>query len=211
MICPLGLKPDSIVYSIGIGENVEFDQGMIRQFQLKALYGFDPTPKSISYVRRLRQMHREEVLSSRFKLHEYALTGDAHQTTTQFFLPKNREHVSGTMIRGVEHVETEPVTVKVLSLDRMMEMLDHDHIDLLKLDIEGSEFEIFEALLSESAPRPFDYCNQVLVEQHDRFFGEEGKQKLERMKQLFAQNGFELLHVEKDQEFTFIRQWPHSE
>jgi len=205
MVCPLGLNSESIVYSFGVGENVEYDQEMIQRFGLKKLYAFDPTPKAIDYVKRSKEQKK---LSERFELYPIALTSDPQQTSTQFFLPKNKDHVSGTAIKGVSHVEeTEPVTVQTMDLLRIMKMLGHDHIDLLKLDVEGSEFEIFESFLSD--PSEFQYCNQILVEQHARFFASEPtkeKEIIDRMVELFRKNGFEVLHIEKGQEYSFVRQ-----
>jgi len=202
MICPLGLNPSSIVYSIGIGLNAEFDQEMIQKFQLKKLYAFDPTPKAIAYVERAKSSNQ---LSSKFELYPYAVVADPEQTTAKFFLPKNEDHVSGTAMKGISHVQKEPLIVKTLDVPRIMKMLGHDHIDLLKIDIEGSEFELFDSLLSN--PEQFTYCNQVLVEQHSRFFPNQ-PHLLKRMIDQFRHNGFQLLHVERDEEYTFVRITP---
>jgi len=205
MICPIGLNSKSIVYSFGIGENVEFDQKMIQKFNLEKLYAFDPTPKSIHYVQTQQEVGLLD--RNRFQLFPVALVGDATQTEMKMFLPKNSKFVSGSVIKSSnsDHLdEGNYVMVKAMDLPRIMKMLNHDHIDLLKLDIEGAEFDVFKALLSNGS---FTYCNQVLVEQHARFFDPKvGKQKLEEMNQLLIGNGFILIHVEKDEEYTYVRE-----
>lgn len=63
------------------------------------------------------------------------------------------------------------------TLIELMQIYNHQHIDLLKLDIEGSEFAVVSSWLKNKLP---PVC-QLLVELHDRMF-EEG---LELSKELF--------------------------
>ena len=44
-------KNDAIVYSFGIGEDISFSEDMLNCFNC-SIYAYDPTPKSISYVRK---------------------------------------------------------------------------------------------------------------------------------------------------------------
>jgi FkbM family methyltransferase len=200
MMCPIGLNSDSVVYSFGIGENAEFDHEMINEFNLHALYAFDPTPKSVEYVTKQKN---SGFLDDRFQLHTMALIGDSELTQMKMHLPKNSNHVSGSVVSSSDHLDPSNfVTVDALDLPRIMKKLNHDHIDLLKIDIEGAEFDVLKRLLSDGK---FNYCNQVLVEQHARFFGNEGQQKLKEMIHLFRKNGFRLIHVEKGEEYTWVR------
>jgi FkbM family methyltransferase len=63
------------------------------------------------------------------------------------------------------------------TLKGLMHMNHHQHIDMLKLDIEGSEFAVVDSWLEVKLP---PVC-QILIELHDRVF-EEG---LELSKELF--------------------------
>jgi len=49
------------------------------------------------------------------------------------------------------------------SIDGWMRKLGHDHIDVLKIDIEGSEYDAFESL-SKMTPQP--WIGQILIEVH---------------------------------------------
>jgi len=64
-VIPGLLDKQSVVYSFGIGEDVSFDLALIDRFDLK-VEAFDPTPKSIAYVKKLG-------VPSGFKLHEYGI------------------------------------------------------------------------------------------------------------------------------------------
>lgn len=50
-ICPDLLDSKSIVYSLGIGEDISFDLELIERFGT-SIYAFDPTPKSLDWLSR---------------------------------------------------------------------------------------------------------------------------------------------------------------
>ena len=62
---PLG--PDSIVYSVGLGEDISFDLALIEQTGAQ-VHGFDPTPRAIAWV-------KSQELPETFTLHELGLGG----------------------------------------------------------------------------------------------------------------------------------------
>src|SRR5262245_45261334 len=49
-ICPDSLGPQSVVYSVGVGEDISFDLALIERFGLQ-VHAFDPTPKSVRWVK----------------------------------------------------------------------------------------------------------------------------------------------------------------
>ena len=85
-VCPDFMHKTSIIYSIGIGEDLSFDLAIIETFNCQ-VFGFDPTPKSINWVK------MQQNLPSEFNFFDY---GIAHKSgMIDFYLPKNIEHVSG--------------------------------------------------------------------------------------------------------------------
>ncbi len=63
-----------------------------------------------------------------------------------------------------EETKDDVIEVSAYSLTSITEQLGHRRIDLLKMDIEGAEYEVLEGLL-ESPVLP----TQLLVEFHHRF------------------------------------------
>src|SRR5437899_9092254 len=45
-VCPEGIDADSIVYDIGVGEDISFAISLIEKYRLR-VWAFDPTPRSI--------------------------------------------------------------------------------------------------------------------------------------------------------------------
>ena len=63
----------------------------------------------------------------------------------------------------------------------------HEKVDLIKMDIEGSEYDVAESILNSGID-----ISQIVLEIHERFF-QNGKEKTIRLLEAFRKNGF-LLH-----------------
>lgn len=61
--------------------------------------------------------------------------------------------------------EDESGTIDAVSMMDVIKQMNIDHIDLLKMDIEGSEFEVFD----ESAEQWIDKVDVLIIETHNKF------------------------------------------
>jgi FkbM family methyltransferase len=183
-----GIERDSVVYSFGVGEDASFDMDLIERFDLK-VHAFDPTPRSIEWVRR-------QDLPGGFVLHEVGLA--AHDGTVSFNPPQNPVHVSHTVLDRPS-TRDKAITVPVKRLGSIMSELGHDRIDVLKMDIEGAEYEVLEDL-GHSGIRP----RQILVEFHHRFPGV-GVARTRKAIAALRSMGYALFHVsDRNEEFGFV-------
>lgn len=173
---PSLLNNDTIVYSFGIGKDMTFDNAIIKNHRCK-VYGFDPTPKSVEYIQ-----SREN--SALFEFRNYGIS--TVSSIEKFYLPKNEKSVSGCLIMNEFLDENKSVDVKMKTLKDIAEELGHQQIDLLKMDIEGSEYEVIESILESDIK-----IVQLLVEFHDRFFDIEKPQSKDTV-ELLRKNGFEI-------------------
>ncbi len=152
-----GLGQDSIVYSLGVGDEIGFDLSVIDRFGAE-VFAFDPTPNSIDLL-------DSSKLPERFHFYPWAVT--ASDGSLKFYprLKKDgsKSDVMFTMI-AEEETKDDVIEVPAYSLTSIIEKLGHDRIDLLKMDIEGAEYEVLEGLL-QSPVLP----TQLLVEFHHRF------------------------------------------
>lgn len=135
-----GLGPASVVYSVGIGEDVTFDEALIRAVGCEVL-AFDPTPKAIAYAR--------SVEVPGFHAYPYGLSDQ--DSKLWLFEPSRPEHASYSIYD--RSGSGKGIWVDVRSLDSLMVELGHSHVDLLKMDIEGAEPPVLEAIV-RSANRP---------------------------------------------------------
>ncbi len=154
---PEGFNQETIVYSLGVGDEVDFDLSIIDKYGVE-VFAFDPTPNSIDLLDASK-------LPERFHFHPWAVT--ATDGTLKFYprLKKDgtKSDVMFTMIPEDE-TKDDAIEVPAYSLSSIAQKLGHDRIDVLKMDIEGAEYEVLEGLL-ESPVLP----TQLLVEFHHRF------------------------------------------
>ena len=184
-----GIDSRAVVYSFGVGEDATFDTALIEKFQL-TVHAFDPTPKSLAWVKRQR-------LPDRFIMHGYGLA--AFDGDVSFNPPENAAHVSHTLLERPA-TKAQAISVPVRRLGTIMKELGHGHIDLLKMDIEGAEYDVI-ADIGASGIRP----GQILVEFHHRFPGAGVKRSQEAIARLRAM-GYRLFSASVTrEEFGFIR------
>lgn len=157
-VVPCFLTMNSIVYSFGIGEDISFDESLISEYGC-SVYAYDPTPKSKIFVEKMAP-------SPLFKYFECGIA--AYDGKTKFFLPENDEYVSCTTYNrwGYDESKRIPLEVKVKKLSTMMQENGHLHIDLLKMDVEGSEYSVIDNILEENIN-----VKQICLEVHHRLPG----------------------------------------
>ena len=184
------LNENSVIYSFGIGEDLSFDKAVIKKHHCHVL-GFDPTPKSIQWL-------KKQQLPEAFHFYDFGIGSESGNV--DFYLPKNPEHVSGSLVVQNNIDVKEKVTVKMKSLKDIMSELGHSHIDVLKMDIEGAEYEVIENIIAENIS-----VSQILIEFHERFF-ENGKRKTEQVTGKLKDKGYQIFAVSDTfEEVSFIK------
>lgn len=181
------LDEQSIIYSFGIGTDISFDKELIKRKGV-VVYGFGPTPKSIKWVQKNK--------IKKFYFFDYGI--GIKNGSAKMYLPKNKDYVSGSIIKN-SNLNKEYIEIKIKTLDLIMNELRHNHIDLLKMDIEGAEYQVLEYILKKEIK-----INQIAVEFHDRFIIN-GKEKRKRIMDKLKESNYKLFAISKNfQEYSFI-------
>lgn len=178
MFCPDGLNDKSAVYSGGVGRDVTFEHALVRRFGCSVVL-FDPSPTG------LETMALPENKIPLFKFHPVGLAGQCG--TLKLAPPLNPAEGSWfKQAAGAGMVE-----VPCVDLSTLMQRNGHEHVDLLKIDIEGAEYEVIDDLLRRRLP-----VKQILVEfHHDMLPGIRRNQAIRAIFKLLAR-GYRLLHQE---------------
>jgi len=189
-IHPNKLNSDSIIYSIGIGTDVSFDLHLIRLFDCN-IFAFDPTPKSVNWV-------KKKVNSKKFIFFDFGISKE--KGSKAFYLPKNSEFVSGSLFQIKSVDINKSVTLNFETISYVMKKNNHKKIDVLKMDVEGSEYDIIDFIVKKNIK-----IDQILVEFHPHLTNN-GRKKTIRAINLLKENGYKCFGISKSMlEYSFIK------
>jgi FkbM family methyltransferase len=174
-IIPSLLDKSSVIYSFGTGRDISFDMECIKKHG-STVFAFDPTPMSIDWIGNQR-------LPDGFHFHPYGISASA-TGQADFFLPANPRAISGSLVKHKEVDAAKSVKVMMKTFDDITRELNHSHIDVLKMDIEGSEYDVIDTILASPVT-----VDQILVEFHDRDFEQAEPRSGEAIRKL-SENGY---------------------
>lgn len=192
-ICPNEIGPRSIVYSLGVGDDISFERSLIGSYGLTVLFAFDPTPTAISWL-------SAQDVPNEFRMLQYAIAD--YDGAAELFPHENPNFVAHSLIPRKE-TASQAVKIEVRTLPTIMYELGHDHIDLLKMDIEGAEYAVIENFVSSRVD-----VRQLLVEfhHHDKHIDGMSPERTREAVRRLNRAGFKIFHVSpRGEEYSFIK------
>jgi FkbM family methyltransferase len=139
--------PPEVIYCAGVGLGISFEQELAKTCP-RPVVVLDPSPTGIATVAKT-DMRNIEFLPVGLAAHAGAI---------RFSLPKNPAEGSYSVVQ--DGIET--TSFECCDLPSVMEREGDSHIDLLKMDIEGFEYDIVNRFLDEQVP-----VRQICVEFHE--------------------------------------------
>jgi FkbM family methyltransferase len=184
------VRADPLVVDCGLGQDISFDAAFLSRFG-GTVIGIDPNPESLAWCR-AHCPPGMQVLDRAF----WTSPGQ----TLAFHLPRPREQlpggadgVSGSLISSHAYVAggaSLPVTT--VDLAQVLADAGRSDCDILKLDIEGAEYEVLPDLARRGL---LAKCRQLLVEFHHGATGY-GRAQTEEVVAAVLAASFRLAHVE---------------
>jgi FkbM family methyltransferase len=164
------LGAQSVCYCVGAGEDITFDVSLAH-FGCR-VFTFDPTPRAkahalmqndlraadIKFCSNTRDLPQIRDGQQNGVIHFIELGIWSASGAVRFFAPQDPRHVSHSIVnlQGTgEYIEIECTTLK-----EAMSALGHDEIALLKIDVEGAEYEIIRSMLRDRI-RPGILCLEL--------------------------------------------------
>lgn len=157
------LTADSVVYSVGAGEDISFDAGLAQKYGC-TVHIIDPTPRAEVHFKAVIQGIRtakpaplktnptgqyptfDASTADLMRFHPFGLWNE--ESLIKFYKPINEAHVSHSIVnlqKSGDYVE-----MPVRKTKNVMAELGHQRIDLMKIDIEGAEYTVLEDILSDN-------------------------------------------------------------
>ena len=157
------LHSGAVCFAVGAGEDISFELELIRRFDCD-VYVFDPTPRAIEHVRKVREgvlderpaaINNDETrrypkidraqFASRFHFEPWGIYDE--DGVQRFYEPTDAAHVS----HSIENMQTTDsyFEAECRSIRSAMTEMRQDHIDVLKLNVEGAEIAILRRMLSD--------------------------------------------------------------
>ena len=181
------IDSESIIYSVGVGSNIDFDLKLIDSLGV-TIHAFDSTPRSIEWV-------KKQNLPNKFIFHPVGLA--AENGFMNFYPPAKSTSTHFSPVDRYRNTDNE-IKAPVKNIDTIASELGHKKIDLLKMDIEGVEYEVIKAL-----PDSEVIINQILIEFHHMYKDISISQTVEAINTL-KNLGFELFNIsQRTYEFSF--------
>ena len=146
---PLQRALEPVVLSFGLGDDISFDRAVISRYKAE-VYGFDPTDESLAWL-------STQDLPKEMRTYPIGISNiDGKQ---RFTLPgtEQRGNFSAKASNG------RSIEFPVMRYCSIVSMLNLSRVDIVKLDIEGSEYEVIPDLLNCDV-QP----TQLLIEFHHR-------------------------------------------
>lgn len=182
---PVDIMSENLIcYCVGVGVDATFDFALVEHFKCN-VFSFDPTPKAINYM--------EGAVYDHSKLRFLPIGIWDEDTELRFYSPANPQETSHSVFDL--HGTRKYFTAKCQKLATIMKKLGHDHIDLLKLDIEGSWRNVIADIVNNQIAIKI-LC--VELDSPTTLF------RVLKVKRMLGSIGFELVHFEKDN-YLFVQ------
>lgn len=178
---------NTIVYSGGVGRDISFELDLVHCFNCQ-IYLYDPSITAFNTMNALLDLPKS--------IHFNKVGFSRNNEIVKFAYPDNLEEGSFKKIVN-ENIETKYVEYHCNSLKNLMEINQHTKIDLLKIDIEGFEYEVLEDIVNEKI-----IIEQICVEFH-HFLPGIPRSRTSRIIRTLKNAGYRLIH-KKMTDYTFV-------
>lgn len=216
IIPPEAIDNSSICYCVGAGEDISFDCELANRFGCE-VYIFDPTPRAkrhfqefketISKGEKIRINNIEglyyNMKPEKLQLLNYFDYGIWSKTELKkFFGPKNPKHVSHSIL-NLQKTD-EYFKAKCKRLSQIMNELGHKKLDLLKLDIEGAEYEVIESIIEDNLDIKlicveFDELNNKIDDNYLK--------RIKKSMKNLLKNNYVIIAKDSNSGYTFLKKY----
>ena len=185
-------KKDIIIFDLGANEGRFYNEAV-------NFFGLDAIKKYIGVEPNI-ELFKKNLLPLQDKKIVMVNKAVYSESNLELYFTEVENHEAGNILAETNDRfkwgEKEPKKYKVstITISDLMDDVNVDHIDYLKVDIEGSEYALIDSLTPELCEK----INQISIEFHD-FIDPELKDKSDEYVQKLVNLGYEMI---------FSKKWP---
>lgn len=191
------VREDPLLIDCGLGRDISFPVAFLARFGGQVI-GIDPNPAAIEYAR-AHAPAAMEIRTAAFWITP-GETISFHMPRPPEQLPPGADGVSGSLLGSHSYASDVSLQVPTTSLDAVLASAGREDCDVLKLDIEGAEYDVIDALCSSGE---LQRARQLLVEYHHHCTDRSLQDTLASVARIEA-SGFVQCHSE-DRNCVFLR------
>jgi len=183
----------SVIVDVGCGFEADFSRSLIKRYNLKS-FGIDPTRKHQTALREYEQQSHGS-----FKYFNFAVSSVEGKITFR----ESTENESGSILPDHINILKDNVSeyiVQSITLKQIPLIVGVNNIDLLKLDIEGVEYELFNQIEKEDLA-PY---TQIFIEFHHRSIQRYTRKNTRQVIHLICSKGYKMITLDSDN-YLFYR------
>lgn len=183
-VCQELLEEKGIVFSFGIGYDHSFEQELCTRYGME-VYAFDPSPEAVDRMKS----------DTTPNLHYFPYGIADEDGIKKWHRPRSNTDYSEYFTFWTS--DSKEIEVQVYCLESLMKKLGHEHINLLKMDVEGTEFKVLPSIIGHLD------IDQICIETHARIFPN-SVSIMREVKELFNTNGYLLISNQREEQ-TYIK------
>lgn len=214
LFCPHLLSKRPFVISGGMGEDISFDIELANCFNAEIAM-IDPTEKAIHHFEQVKSRiglrnetqynssgrqnpesyDLEFIFANQLTHYEFALYGEDN-VEIPLYPPIEKEHSSFSS-QNLQKSKELPIMAPTIQISSILEFHQKKNIDILKLDIEGAEYEVLKSCFASGI-----YPLQILVEIDEMYYpGIRNYRRALKTKNILLKNGY--VFVGRGQDFDY--------
>lgn len=193
------LSKSSICYCVGAGEDISFDYEVAKEYRSK-VYVIDPTKRAREHF---EVLSKDKIKNSGKNLKQitYLNFGIAGKTgKRKFYEPRNPGHISYSIVNLQK--TNNYFEAMCYSIRDLMKRQKHNELDLLKLDIEGAEYEVIDSLLKDKVD-----VNVICVEFDELYnpIDSRYKKRVKKIVKRLIKADYLLVFIDPKANYTFVK------
>ncbi|MFZ1527965.1 MAG: FkbM family methyltransferase [Ferruginibacter sp.] len=154
------LPPNPVVIDIGANAGF-FDILLLSKIRSARIFAYEPLPSNTAYIEKV--MEKNPFMKQQVSLHQKAVTGTEKDELVLYMEDTEDNQVVASVFDGFNKENLKKTVLPAISLTKIITENDLQKIDLLKMDCEGSEYDI----LRNSAPEILNRARFMSIEVHD--------------------------------------------